>query len=131
MSPASLARRVAIAALLISVGNIASRVIGVAREAVIAGMFGRGPDVAAFTAASAVPTILYDLLVNGAISAALVPVLSSYAEQDEAEFWHVGSSVINLALLALTGFTGLLIWQAPCGDTAGGRVFCRFARSGY
>ncbi|PJF23724.1 MAG: murein biosynthesis integral membrane protein MurJ, partial [Phototrophicales bacterium] len=60
-------RRVATAALLIAAGNIASRLIGVVREAVIAGLFGRGADVAAFTAASAVPTIVYDLLVNGAI----------------------------------------------------------------
>jgi putative peptidoglycan lipid II flippase len=81
-------RRVAVAALLIAAGNIASRLIGMVREAVIAGLFGRGADVAAFTAASTVPTIVYDLLVNGAISAALVPVFSAYAEEDEAAFWQ-------------------------------------------
>ena len=78
---ASLARRIAIAAVLIAAGNIASRVLGLARESVIAGTFGTGVDT--FTAASAVPTQLYDLLINGAISAALVPVFSEYAEGDE------------------------------------------------
>ncbi|MFO7167179.1 MAG: murein biosynthesis integral membrane protein MurJ [Chloroflexota bacterium] len=113
----SLTRRIAVAALLIAVGNIVSRVIGLAREAVIAGVFGRGPEVAAFTAASAVPTILYDLLVNGAISAALVPVFSAYAEQDEEQLWRVASTVINLALLALAAVCALLAWQAPLAVT--------------
>src|SRR5690349_10424912 len=118
----TLARRVALAALLIALGNIVSRLLGVVREAVIAGTFGRGADVATFKAASTIPTILYDLLVSGAISAALVPVLSEYAEGDEAEFWRVASSIINLTLLALAGVTALLVWQAPAAVTllAGG-----------
>lgn len=124
MSGASgaVARRVAIAALLIAAGNIASRLIGVVREAVIAGLFGRGADVAAFTAASAVPTIVYDLLVNGAISAALVPVFSAYAEEDESVFWRVAATVINLALGSIALVVGFLIWQAPAVVTvlAGG-----------
>ncbi len=87
--------------------------LGVARESVIAGSFGRGSVVDAFTAASTLPTLLYDLLVSGAISAALVPVFSEYAEGDELEFWRVVSSVGNLALLVITLVTALLIWQAP------------------
>jgi putative peptidoglycan lipid II flippase len=106
-------RRVAVAALLIATGNIASRLIGMVREAVIAGLFGRGADVAAFTAASTVPTIVYDLLVNGAISAALVPVFSAYAEEDESAFWRVAATVINLALGAIALVVGILIWQTP------------------
>lgn len=112
-APGGLARRVALAALLIAVGNIASRVLGVVRESVIAGTFGRGAEVAAFTAASALPTIVYDLLINGAISAALVPVFSEYAEGDQQTFWRVASTVINLALLVVVLATVLLIWQAP------------------
>src|SRR5215208_6109169 len=118
----SVARRIAVAALLIAVGNIASRVLGLLRESVIAGTFGRGVEVDIFTAASTIPTTLYDLLVNGAISAALVPVFSEYAEGDEREFWRVASTVINLALLVVGAVTALLVWQAPLAVTvlAGG-----------
>lgn len=118
----SLARRIAVAAALIAVGNVASRVLGVVRESVIATMFGRGAEVAVFTAASAVPTILYDLLISGAISAALVPVFSGYADDDPDEFVRVASTVITLALLATAALTALLIWQAPAVVTllAGG-----------
>lgn len=119
---ATLARRIAIAAILIAVGNIASRVLGLARESVIAGTFSRGTAVDVFTAASTIPTTLYDLLINGAISAALVPVFSEYAEGDEREFWHVASIIINIALVVVALVTALLIWQAPLAVTvlAGG-----------
>src|SRR6185436_18385967 len=118
----ALVRRIAVAALLIAFGNIASRVLGLVREAVIAGTFGRGVAVDVFTAASTIPTTLYDLLINGAISAALVPVFSEYAEGDEREFWHVASTIINLALLVMTAVVVLLIWLAPqvIGVLAGG-----------
>jgi len=111
-----------IAATLIAIGNIASRVLGLARESVIAGLFGAGAAVDAFTAASTIPTTLYDLLINGAISAALVPVFSEYAEGDEREFWHVASTIINLALLVMAAVVALLIWLAPqvIGVLAGG-----------
>src|SRR5215216_1932574 len=119
---ATLFRRVVIAATLIAIGNIASRVLGLARESVIAGLFGAGAAVDAFTAASTIPTTLYDLLINGAISAALVPVFSEYAEGDERAFWHVASTIINLALLVMTAVVALLIWLAPqvIGVLAGG-----------
>jgi putative peptidoglycan lipid II flippase len=119
---ATLFRRIVIAATLIAIGNIASRVLGLARESVIAGLFGAGAAVDAFTAASTIPTTLYDLLINGAISAALVPVFSEYAEGDEREFWHVASTIINLALLVMAAVVALLIWLAPqvIGALAGG-----------
>lgn len=104
------ARRIALAAALIAAGNVASRLLGLLREAVIARTFGRNVDT--FTASSAIPTIIYDLLVNGAISAALVPVLSEYAEGDQDDFWHIASTIINLTLLVVALVVGLLIWQA-------------------
>lgn len=106
-------RAFAIAAVLIALGNIASRVFGLVREIVIAGTFGRGLAIDAFTAASAVPTLVYDLLINGAISAALVPVFSEYAEGDRREFRRVVAGVVVLAMVAVSLVVALLIWQAP------------------
>ena len=105
-------RRIATAALLIAAGNIASRVLGLLRESVIAHNFGLGVDT--FTIASAIPNQLYDLLISGAISAALVPVFSEYAEGDAQEFWHVASTVMNLALLVLAAVAaGIALFAGP------------------
>ncbi|MBC8162743.1 MAG: murein biosynthesis integral membrane protein MurJ, partial [Roseiflexaceae bacterium] len=105
-SPTSTTRRIALAALLIAAGNIASRALGLVRESVIGANFGLGVDT--FRIASAIPNQLYELLISGAISAALVPVFSEYAEGDQREFWHVASTVINLALLVLAALALLL-----------------------
>lgn len=69
----------AFAASIIAVGNIASRALGLARETVIAYFFGASGLVSAFQAASTIPTMIYDLLVGGMLSAALVPAFSDYA----------------------------------------------------
>lgn len=109
----SAVRTIALAALLIALGNIASRVLGLGRVAVIAYFFGRSTEVDAFTAAWTIPVTVYDLLINGAISAALIPVFSEYAEGDQREFWKIVSGVMNVALLALLLLIGVLVWQAP------------------
>ncbi|MCX6023217.1 MAG: murein biosynthesis integral membrane protein MurJ [Chloroflexi bacterium] len=95
---------IAAAALIIAGGNVAGRVLGVVREQVIAGMFGLSSQSDAFTAASRVPTILYDLLVGGMISAALVPVFSEYlARGEDEEFGQVFRTLLSLVGLVVTG----------------------------
>ncbi|MGQ9927358.1 MAG: murein biosynthesis integral membrane protein MurJ [Chloroflexaceae bacterium] len=101
------------AALLIAVGNILSRVVGFIREPIIAYYFGRGVAVDAFQIAWTAPSTIYDMLIAGAVSAALVPVFSEYAEGDRDEFWRVVSGVLTLALAALTAIVALALWQAP------------------
>lgn len=109
----SVFRNIALAALLISLGNITSRVLGVVREPIIAAYFSRGLAVDAFTLAWTLPNALYELLISGAVSAALVPVFSEYAERDRTEFWHVVSTIITLAFTVLVIASALLAWQAP------------------
>ncbi|MBI2863409.1 MAG: murein biosynthesis integral membrane protein MurJ [Chloroflexi bacterium] len=94
---------IARAALVIMLGNVISRLLGLVREQVIAGLFGASSYVDAFTAASRVPTIVYDLLIGGMISAALVPVFSDYAGKDrEDDLWRLLSVVLNAAALVLS-----------------------------
>ena len=106
--PNSLAR----STLLLSIGNIASRVLGLAREMVIARTFDDAL-VSAFTIASQVPTLLYDFLIGGMLSAALVPILSEYAHRDRAEFAKVVSLLLTIFGTLLLILTGLLYLAAP------------------
>lgn len=93
---------VARSAAMLSLGNILSRVLGMAREIVIPHYFGASGLVSAFRTAEFVVKILYDLLVGGMLSAALVPVLSDYRRPERrAEFAQVASAVFSIiALLA-------------------------------
>ena len=103
----------AAAALLIALGGVLSRLVGLVREPIIAYYFGRGVQVDAFQIAWTVPSTVYDLLIAGAVSAALVPVFSEYAEGEPDEFWRIVSGVLTIALAALTALAALAVWQAP------------------
>ena len=99
-------------AVLLSMGNVASRILGLTREMVIARTF----DVrlvGVFTVASQVPTLLYDLLIGGMLSAALVPVLSAYEQQDRREFIRLVNVLLTLFTFLLTILTVALLLWAP------------------
>ncbi len=100
-------RGIALAALLIAVGNIASRVLGQARESIIAYLFGTSAESSAYAIASAVPTSLYDFIVGGLVSAALVPVFSELAERDDGQLGHVAGTIFTAATLMMAGAAGL------------------------
>ena len=105
---------IARAAGILSLGNVASRVLGLVRQTVIADLFGASPYVSAFVAAARVPTMIYDLLIGGLLSAALVPVFSDYASpQKRQELWHIFSIVLSLAVVILGLIVILLELFAP------------------
>lgn len=106
-------RGLAGAASLISLGNVISRVLGLARETVIADLFGATGPVSAFRIAALVPTMFYDLLVGGMVSSALVPVFSEYAERDRAELWRLASLLFSLAVTVLAVIVLLIEVAAP------------------
>jgi len=105
---------IAKAAGILSLGNVASRVLGLVRETVIADVFGASPWVSAFEVASRVPTIIYDLLIGGLLSAALVPVFSDYASPEKRqELWRIFSVVLSLTVVILGLIVFLLELLAP------------------
>jgi putative peptidoglycan lipid II flippase len=106
-------RIIARAALIMAVGRMLGRILGLMRVSVIASIFGRSLDVDVYVAAWTIPNTIYDLLINGAVSAALVPVLSEYADGETHAFSHLVSTIVNLVLITLAVLVILLTWQAP------------------
>jgi len=105
-------RSIAIAAAVIGLGGIVSRLLGLVREQVMAGLFGATAATDAFVAASSVPQIVYDLLIGGAISAALVPVFVD-AATDQDRLWRLLNSILTLAVLVLSAVALVLGLFAP------------------
>lgn len=83
-----------------------SRVLGLARDMVIARYFGAGTGADAFFVAFKIPNFLRRLFAEGAFSQAFVPVLSSYREKgDASEVRRLVNAVagsLGLVLLAVT-----------------------------
>jgi putative peptidoglycan lipid II flippase len=107
--PSSLAR----SAGLLALGNLASRLLGLLREVLIAAIFGATGQVSAFRVAAQVPSLLYDFLVGGMLSAALVPVLSEYARQGRPALVQAGSALLSVFVVVLAGLVLLLEVTAP------------------
>ena len=93
--------RLAGAAAIVFLGNVASRLLGLVRDMVIAALFGPTGATSAYQTAARVATVVYDLLVSGAIGAALVPVFSGYADGGREGLARVVSAVLTLLGLAL------------------------------
>ena len=79
--------------------TLASRLTGFFREMLIPAKFGVGIVADVYDVAFKFPDLMFSLLIGGAISAALVPVLSgSISKGDEREGWQAISRFINLTM---------------------------------
>mgnify|MGYP001597712756 CR=1 FL=1 len=101
------------AAFLLATMALLSRVLGLARDRILAGKFGAGDELDIYFAAFRIPDLLYNIVIAGAISAALIPVFISLYEKDKKEAWRAASNFLNIAILALIVFGALLALFAP------------------
>lgn len=102
------------AGLLLTAAAVVSRVLGWVRLLVIGAQFGATSELDAYLAAFRIPDAIFQLVVAGALSAALIPVYAGYrARGEENEGWTLASSVINLVVLALVGLSVVMAIAAP------------------
>jgi len=104
---------------------MASRILGLVREQVLASIFGASNAMDAFYVAFRIPNLVRDLFAEGAMSAAFVPTFTARLTAGGRETaWRLGNHVIN-ALILITGvlvvagilFAGPLV-RAFAGDYA-------------
>ncbi|GAB4339766.1 MAG: murein biosynthesis integral membrane protein MurJ [Desulfobulbaceae bacterium] len=105
-TPSAHTGKIAKSAGAVSVAVMASRVLGLIREQVFAGMFGAGYAYDAFVVAFRIPNLLRDLFGEGALSAAFVTVFSDYdTNRGPRETWRLASTVLTFFLLLLSILT--------------------------
>ena len=101
-----------------TIATLLSRVLGLARDIVLAAIFGAGSAMDAFNVATRIPNLVRDLFAEGAMSAAFVPTFTRHVkEHGIASAWRLGSNVIN-ALVVVTGTLVVLgmIFAYPLAD---------------
>lgn len=95
---------------LISIATLASRLLGVVRETVLAYYFGASASMQmdAYNVAFRIPNLLRDLFAEGAMTAAFVPAFTrTLSAHGRDRAWRLGNLVIN-SLLAATGILMVL-----------------------
>jgi len=94
------ASQLALSAGVIGLATLASRLLGLVRDTILAYFFGARNAMDAFNVAFRIPNLLRDLFAEGAMSAAFVPTFTRRLTQggrDEA--WRLGNHVVNTLVL--------------------------------
>lgn len=107
---------IALAAIVLMLGNVLSRVLGLVREQLAAGLFGTGDAIAAFTIADNIQTLLFDLLASGALQAALIPVLAQWAapeSRSREELRRIGGTLVIGAIVVVGTLVAVGMFFAP------------------
>ena len=95
--------RLAASAGVVGAATLASRVLGLVRDQVLAYRFGAEDAMDAFNVASRIPNLMRDLFAEGAMSAAFVPTFMRRLTKDgRPTALLLGNQVVN-ALIAATG----------------------------
>jgi len=105
-----------------AVATFFTKVLGLARDMLIAGFFGTGIEADAYMTATRLPTTLFDLVIGGVISSAFIPVFNGVLEKESKkkalDFANRFVGMVMLITLAISvlgiGFSdGLISFMAP------------------
>jgi putative peptidoglycan lipid II flippase len=106
--------KIARAAGTVSLAVFASRILGLVREQVFAGLFGAGYAFDAYVVAFRIPNLLRDLFAEGALSSAFVTVFTDYDQRLGADqTWRLANNVIFCFTLLLSLIVLVGMWFSP------------------
>lgn len=100
-------------AAVVGIAILCSRVLGLIREQVFAGLFGAGYAYDSFVVAFRIPNLLRDLFGEGALSAAFVTVFSDYdTNRSKEETWQLASNILTFFAVTLSILVLIAIFLA-------------------
>ncbi|MBJ7259514.1 MAG: murein biosynthesis integral membrane protein MurJ [Chthoniobacterales bacterium] len=103
------------AAAVVALAVMSSRLLGLARELILAALFGAGRGMDAYITAFRAPNLLRDLFAEGALSVAFVTVFSKLGvEKGVGAAWLLARKMATLTLVFMTIVTALgIIFAGP------------------
>ncbi len=107
---------ITMAALMVGVSSLLSRLLGVVRDHILAGRFGAGNDLDVYYAAFRVPDMIFNLVVLGALSAGFIPIFTQLikSEEEKEKSWELVNNVLNvLSILMIVIVAVLFILAEP------------------
>jgi putative peptidoglycan lipid II flippase len=92
-------------AIIVSVAFVLSRLLGLAREVILANQFGTGPEMDAYVSAFRIPDLLFLVIMSGSFGAAFIPVFGGYVDRGDDE----NASRLASSILTWTGIGVFLL----------------------
>ena len=96
------------AAMVMSSLTLIGSLLGILRNALLAGRFGASGNLDIYYSSFRLPDLIYNIFVVGAISAAFIPVFSDYWAKEKEKAWQF-VNVILMGLGLFIGFFALII----------------------
>lgn len=91
------------AAFIIMTTIILSQVLGLVRQRLLVSIFGASNALGVYFASTRLPDFLFQLIIAGALSSALIPVFSDYLSKGQEEEAHrLGSNLLTLGLIVFS-----------------------------
>ena len=107
-------KRLTRSAGIVSIAVMASRLLGLVREQVIAYFFVATISADAFYAAFRIPNLMRDLFGEGVLSKAFVTTFTATeAEDGQDAAWRLASRIFNITALVLIGLALICVIAAP------------------
>lgn len=102
------------AAGLIGAATFSSRILGLIRDIILARLLGASASADAFFVAYRVPNLLRELLAEGSMSSAFIPVFTEYHTlRTKRETWELASAAFTTLLSIVTLITLIGVVVAP------------------
>ncbi|WP_405872958.1 murein biosynthesis integral membrane protein MurJ [Streptomyces zaomyceticus] len=98
---------------LMAAGSLVSRATGFVRASVVAAALGAAAVADGYAVGNSVPTIVYMLLLGGALNAVFVPELVKAAKEHEDGGVAYTDRLLTLCALALVALTAVAVLAAP------------------
>ncbi|MFC9791384.1 murein biosynthesis integral membrane protein MurJ [Streptomyces sp. NPDC127584] len=98
---------------LMAAGSLVSRATGFVRASVVAAALGAAAVADGYAVGNTVPTIIYTLLLGGALNAVFVPELVKAAKEHEDGGAAYTDRLLTLCVLALAVLTAAAVFAAP------------------
>ncbi len=89
------------AATIVGFFTLLSKLVGLVRDPLLAGKIGVGETLDVYYAAFRIPDFVFNLLILGTLSVALIPVLTEWLIKDKTKAYKIANSVLNISLLGI------------------------------
>ena len=116
---------ITLAAFMVAISSLLSRLLGVFRDRILAGEFGAGNTLDIYYSAFRIPDLIFNLIILGALSAGFIPVFTGLIKDFKSynsfglfkflnkEAWDLVNNVLNVILIGLLILSAFGIIFAP------------------
>lgn len=96
-----------------ALGTVLSRITGVVRSAAVIAAIGFGPFADAYSIANSLPTIIYIIIIGGAINSIFVPQLVKHQNSDLDRGESFTNKLLTFVIIVLLALSALAVLIAP------------------